>query len=225
MSGFVAADIDFADEFRVRFEDRTETPVAGHGIDHRECRSTEQDRVAAAIVGVARHDDRRSRSASRPPSPAATSRAAIVAVETRGWSPRTMSAASAVGTDRRQPDPDGTRQASAGIGVADTSLRAPRDRSLERVGVLAEDDHDIAQSGFGESIEDVLEDGSPVQGRRELAAAESTPRSGREDDGRDRAGVHGRHPTCPLARASYRDDRRGRRPEAAQAREREYRGP
>ena len=173
----------------MRGEHRPEAAVAGGRRDQPERRSTQEDRVAAAVVGVGRHHDRvgrrvggAARRATRPRSRASAGRRA------------TMSAASTSSPRALDPDLERARQAAARIGVPDAALRPPRDRGLDGVGVVAEDDDRLVQAGPREPIEDVLEDRPALDRREQLVTTESRPGPGRQHDRDDPVGLaHATH--------------------------------
>ena len=89
---------------------------------------------------------------------------------------------------------------ATGSGFRTRRSRAPVDRVLDRVGVVAQDDDDVTEAGRGERVEDVLQDRPALERRQQLAAPE--PRAVLRPRGRPR----------PCGLASSHDRRAGRGP-------------
>src|SRR6478752_5934060 len=83
-----------------------------------------------------------------------SSSASMTAADTSGWSPRATSTALAV------------------AGTA-SKLAPPGDRTLDRRGVIAEDDDDLPHPGVGHRIEHVLEHRPAADRRQELSPTEA----------------------------------------------------
>ena len=91
--------------------------------------------------------------------------------------------------DRSKPDRQRTRQPAPGIGVPDALFAAPLDGLLDRLGVVAEDDHDLGEALGIEGVEHVLQDRTAAQRRQQLHAAETRGGPRGEDDRADRCGL------------------------------------
>ena len=62
------------------------------------------------------------------------------------------------------------RQALRRVGIAHSPLAAPGDGSVDGVRIVTQHDHHIGQTGLGDAVQDMLEDGSPTQRGEERAA-------------------------------------------------------
>ena len=112
-----------------------------------------------------------------------------------GWSPRTISAAAAVGEIDCEPDRERTRQPAPGIRVPDAPFAAPLDGLLDRVRVVAEDDDHLGEALGIEGVEYVLQDGTAAQLSQQLHATETRRGPCGEDDRADDRGFGPRgHP-------------------------------
>jgi hypothetical protein len=75
------------------------------------------------------------------------------------------------------------------VGVADAQLVGPADAGFDLVGSVPQDDHGSLDAAVAKRGEDVFEDGTPVERRQRLGAAEARRRARGQDD----RGDLGRH--------------------------------
>ena len=183
---------------------RPRSPLAS--ADEPERRAATQHRVAPA-----RRRRRRGTTIGRSASAGASSSARIDSIDTSGWSPRTMSAASIGAVERLDPDPDRARQAAAGIRVPDAPLaRASRSRPRSVAASSPRTTTTSLEAGRRQRVEDVLQDRPAASGARSLPPPNRDPcaRRGEDRTGSRRARSSSR--SRRLAGASRPDHRAAR---------------
>ncbi len=194
--GVLARDRDLADEVGMRGEQRSEPAVTGGLPDQAECGPPEQDRVAPAVVGIDRDDDRAAvvRRGVEDGAYGLDGEEWLVAEDDQGAIEATAidpfrRAVTGV-VERRHTGLERARQAAGRVGIADPPGAPPLDRGLQGVGIVAEDDHDVGEPGRRQSVEDVLEDRATADRREELAAPEPRTRPSRQHEGGDTRTAH-----------------------------------
>ena len=175
----VPGDRQLEDEIRVRGQHRPEPAIAGRLRHEVERRLAEQHWIPAAIVGIGRDDHR----------PFANGRGVHQRPDRRGIHQRLVAEEDQHAVDGRieggHPDLEGARQPAPRLRVPDPLLGAPGDRVLDRAGVVPEHHDRLPHTGFGQAIEDVLEQRLAAERREELAAPEARTGAGGEDEGDD----------------------------------------
>ena len=175
----------------MRGEDRAEPAVAARLVQQREPGGPHQDRVAAAVIRVCRHDDRPIRVRGR-----VQERADHLGPHGRLVTERDEDGVAPLlhgGTTGRQR----AGQPAFGLGIDDPALGPPLDRGLDRRGVGAQDHDDVVDAGLGQAVERVLEERPAIDHRQELPAPEPGAGARSQHDRSDPALVHRCHlPTC-----------------------------
>ena len=122
----------------------------------------------------------------------AARRAATTSLDSLGWSPSTTSAAST--SSPRAPIPTWSELDRPRLGSGFRMRRSDRhvDRGLDVVGVVAQHDDRLVQTGLGEPIEHVLEDRPALDRREQLVSTEPRSGPGSQHDRDDPVGLASR---------------------------------